>query len=166
MNNKVFAFLVIVLSLMIVASCIWLISSINKYNNITNGTIKENVTETKEENTKEQVTNEPIMPSPDESDRVPEPTSSNTSQYILPSDTKEIYESDLVNMDYDTLNKAYNEIFARHGHDFATATLKDYFKNQSWYKPVDGKKVDVSELSELETKNLNVIKARIDKIKN
>ncbi len=84
--------------------------------------------------------------------------------YILPSDTREINFNDLKDMDKEQLNRAYNEIFARHGHDFKTKSLKDYFKTQKWYKPIDGKTVTPEELSELENKNKDIIMSRIKEI--
>ncbi len=68
--------------------------------------------------------------------------------------------------DNDTLEKAYNEIFAIHGHDFKSKELKDYFSLFDWYKPIPGKTVQMSELSKLEQENAQVIKSVIDKRKN
>ena len=62
------------------------------------------------------------------------------------------------------LNRAYNEIFARYGHDFKTKSLKDYFKTQSWYKPIDGKTVTPEELTDLENKNKDIIMNRIKEL--
>ena len=130
MNNKLFIFLVVVLSLMILASCVWLVTSINKYNNISNPKPTNNALEqTKEEvNTETQITKvEATKPATTTPANTPEPEKGEPSSYILPSDSKEIVEADLVGMDSETLNRAYNEIFARHGHDFKTESLKEYF---------------------------------------
>ena len=173
MSNKVFAFLVILLVSLIIASIVGLILSINRYTEArfpdhkpsvltevplgkTESKPTTNITET---NTNTNTDTNTTQTSPSTT------TQKEESKYILPSDTKEIREIDLVGMDKDTLNKAYNEIFARHGHEFKTASLKEYFEKQSWYKAIAGKTVLISELSELENKNLTTIKARIDKIK-
>ncbi len=58
----------------------------------------------------------------------------------------------------ETLNYAYNEIFARHGHDFKSKELKDYFSMFDWYKPIPGKVVEMSELNEYEQKNAKMIR--------
>ena len=150
MNNKLFVFLVILLSTLIIAALVLLIMSINKFNQARYPDGKPSVlTDVPREKEPEEEKIETIV----------------EIKYILPSDTEEIKEADLYNLDRDMLNKAYNEIFARYGHDFDSKDLRDYFTAQSWYKPVSGKKVGISDLSELENKNLNTIKARIDKLK-
>ena len=63
----------------------------------------------------------------------------------------------LKEMDNDTLNLGYNEIFARHGHDFKSKELKDYFSKFDWYKPIEGKVVSLSDLNEVEKKNADMI---------
>ena len=70
------------------------------------------------------------------------------------SSTKEIERSELVNLSLDELEKAKNEIFARHGHDFSSKTLKEYFEGKSWYKAETGKKVAVSDLNYIEQVNV------------
>ena len=55
--------------------------------------------------------------------------------------------------DVKTLERAYNELFARHGHDFKSQELKEYFKLFDWYKPVEGKSVSMEELTEVEREN-------------
>ena len=79
--------------------------------------------------------------------------------YVLPgSDKLKITKSDIENFSLDELNKAYNEIFARHGHDFTNKELKDFFWGMIWYTPISGKTVSLDELSEVEKYNLNIIK--------
>lgn len=78
--------------------------------------------------------------------------------YFFPdSESKRIEKDELMSLDLDQLEKAKNEIFARHGHDFSSEYLKGYFKGKNWYKPVSGKKVTVSELNEIEQINVNLI---------
>lgn len=87
--------------------------------------------------------------------------------YILSkSSVRKIEKSEIQNLSLDELNKAYNEIFARHGHAFNNKELKEYFENLSWYYPIEGKSVSLEELSEIERENLNTIKALIDEKKN
>lgn len=71
----------------------------------------------------------------------------------------------IANMSSEDLNIAYNEIFARHGHDFKSEELKKYFSNMAWYKPVSGKQVSIEELNEIEKKNVQIIKDEIAKRK-
>lgn len=86
--------------------------------------------------------------------------------YVLPgSDKVKITKSDIENFSLDELNKAYNEIFARHGHDFTNKELKDFFWGMIWYTPISGKTVSLDELSEVEKYNLNIIKEVIAKKK-
>lgn len=146
MNNKLFNTLVTILSILIFCATAWLVISVIEYKHVINP---------------DSTNNEELL-KPERTNNV---QTTNVSQYILPSDSKVIVRSDLLNYDLDTLNKAYNEIFARHGHDFKSQDLKEYFNKQSWYKAIPGKSVAVSELTELEYKNTEVIKARIDEIK-
>ena len=49
-----------------------------------------------------------------------------------------------------------NEIYARHGYNFASADLKAHFGKMSWYKPVaDNSKIQLSELEQL---NIAILK--------
>ena len=152
MGNKLFVFLVVLLSILIIASAVGLILSINRYNTARFPNGKPSVLED-------------IVKKNDEEEEEPTEVKVKESEYLLPSDKELIEEADLFNMDRTTLNKAYNEIFARHGHDFDSKDLKDYFNAQTWYRPITGKKVGVGDLSEIENKNLEIIKARIDKLK-
>lgn len=60
------------------------------------------------------------------------------------------------NLSKEDLKIMRNEIFARHGYIFKTPELKNYFKNQSWYKP-QYNNVD-KDLTEIEKKNILLIK--------
>lgn len=75
-----------------------------------------------------------------------------------------IYE--LRTLSNEELNIAYNEIFARYGHDFKSQSLKDHFNNMLWYKPVGGKTVSLEELNDIERQNAMTIKAEIENRKN
>ena len=84
---------------------------------------------------------------------------------MLESSSKLLSAEDLAGLDTDELNKAYNEIFARHGHDFDSKDLKEYFWGFLWYAPEPGKKVTLEELSDIERKNIETIRARINELK-
>ena len=85
---------------------------------------------------------------------------------ILESATRKLEKSELQNLSLDELNKAYNEIFARHGHEFKGAELKEYFNNLYWYNPIPNKTVSLEELNEIEKYNLDIIKSVISEKKN
>ena len=76
-----------------------------------------------------------------------------------------IEDEELRKLSLDELEKAKNEIFARHGHDFLSKSLKEYFEIQKWYKAIPGKKVAVSELNKTEQENVNVIDKEIERQK-
>lgn len=78
------------------------------------------------------------------------------------SDTRIINDYELENMSLDELNYAYNEIFARHGHDFKNEDYREYFSKFDWYKPIEGKIVSLDELSDVEIENVKLIKLYID----
>ncbi len=85
-----------------------------------------------------------------------------TNDEILPSSTRKIEASEIADMDYEKLYLAYNEIFARHGHDFKTQKYIDYFSSKSWYSRIEGKVVSLDELSEIEQYNANLLKTTAD----
>lgn len=85
--------------------------------------------------------------------------------FVLETD-KKIYDSiEIEHLSLEELNLAYNEIFARHGHDFKKEELKFYFDKLSWYNSIPNKVVSIEELSEIERINLNIIKSVIEKKK-
>ena len=82
------------------------------------------------------------------------------SGYLLPSDTRAITEDDLAGMDRETVSLARNEIFARHGRTFKTASIQAYFDSQSWYTPdPDFDENAPGALSALEKENLSFLVA-------
>ena len=86
--------------------------------------------------------------------------------YILwYSDTDVISREEIEDFTLEELNLAYNEIFARHGHDFKSEGLKKYFNQFFWYNLVENKVVALEDLNEIERENLNIIKAEIDRKK-
>ena len=60
------------------------------------------------------------------------------SEYIFPSDTRYISNSDLQKMSAQKIMLARNEIYARHGYDFQQKAIRNYFLSKSWYHPVTG----------------------------
>ena len=152
MNNKLFFTLVVILSALIACVSVWFVISIIDYKNVTNlsGDVIESTSDDNEYEKKIVENNK----------------ATNNPHYILPSDSRELIRSELEKLNLDTLNKAYNEIFARHGHDFKNEELKEYFKAQEWYKAVPGKTVEVSELSALEYSNMSLIKTVVNELKN
>lgn len=55
--------------------------------------------------------------------------------YIIPDSSRKVLEdADVEGMSAKELNYARNEIFARHGRQFESKELRDYFESKSWYK--------------------------------
>ena len=178
MSNKIFIILVVILSGAIIASLVALLMSIITYNKpyqFNKPSILVEAPLTVEHDEKKT-----YKPSNVSLESVPTPSLTETSSiqittvpsntgmdsfYIFPSDTTLLADKDLEGKTYDILNKAYNEIFARHGHDFQSAELKRYFSTKSWYNPTKDKVVSVNELTDVEIKNLQKIKQKIDEMK-
>lgn len=77
-------------------------------------------------------------------------------QYVIAdSNQRYLTESDAYQYGLEQLYLARNEIFARHGYDFASDFLRDYFARCSWYQVRPGFK-DPS-LSGIESANVDVI---------
>jgi len=84
-------------------------------------------------------------------------------QYILEDSSIRNYDkSELDSLTKDELTIAYNEPFAKHGHDFQMQYLKDYFSNWDWYKPINKKSVGLEELNEFEKYNVELIRTAIN----
>ncbi|MEH7514100.1 YARHG domain-containing protein [Gottfriedia acidiceleris] len=83
---------------------------------------------------------------------------STTNEFILPmSNIRKLTQDDIDYLTKDKLRKARNEIYARHGYIFKTDEMRKYFLAKSWYSP----NVNYNgTLSEIETYNVNLIKAR------
>ena len=148
MNSKLFVFLVVLLSILIICAFIALGFSIVKYNQLTPPVEASSTIILNGDVEKEDVDSIP------ENERVLE-IAHDESLYILPSNTREITLDDIKDMSKEELNRAYNELYARYGHDF---------ESQSWYKAVPGKIVTTAELTALENKNLDTIYNRIKEI--
>lgn len=87
----------------------------------------------------------------------------NLNMTILPdSSTRKLEKSEMQELTNDELNKAYNEIFARHGHEFKNKALREYFELCPWYEPIANKSVSIEELSEVERYNIDIIRSVIN----
>ena len=85
--------------------------------------------------------------------------STSRSDYLIPdSDSRYIDEEDLRGMDKETLRRARNEIYARHGRKFKDSSLQSYFNRQSWYNPknVSDNKIEKS-LNKYEKANIKFL---------
>ena len=59
-----------------------------------------------------------------------------SNYYVLPnSSTTNLNNSQVESLSNDELNIAVNEIYARNGRIFQSASLAEYFNSQSWYEP-------------------------------
>ena len=60
---------------------------------------------------------------------------SKNSFYIIPDvDSRYLTEEDIYDMPAQVLNYAKNEVYARHGRQFKSIELQNYFQSQSWYE--------------------------------
>lgn len=91
--------------------------------------------------------------------------------YILPNSDKEVLKEneyskgnypELDKISNSELNLAFKELLARHGHDFESGDIRDYFDNMQWYKPEKDKTVMYKDLSEIEKENFLIIQDEID----
>lgn len=102
---------------------------------------------------------EPGPASPEES---AQPDGPSGSGYLLPTDTEYISEADLSGFTREEVTLIRNELFARHGYNFSSQSIRAYFEAQSWYEPVpgvDASSFDPAVFNEYEVKNLATILA-------
>lgn len=80
----------------------------------------------------------------------------NPDEYILPlSNMILINEEDLVGFSDNELSIARNEIYARHGRQFDSAYLQNYYETCSWYMgTIPAKEFDETIFSQIEKNNL------------
>ena len=91
-----------------------------------------------------------------------QPDSPSGSGYLLPTDTEYISEADLSGFTREEVTLIRNELFARHGYNFSSQSIRAYFEAQSWYEPVpgvDASSFDPAVFNEYEVKNLATILA-------
>lgn len=85
----------------------------------------------------------------------------NPDEFILPLSSKVLLkeEDSLLNFSDNDLSIARNEIYARHGRQFDSTYLQNYFEACSWYEgTIPAKEFDESVLSQIEKDNLQTIK--------
>lgn len=84
-----------------------------------------------------------------------------SSDYLLPSNTRYLTLSDLYGFTADEAALARNEIYARYGYNFTNATYQAYFNAQSWYQSVaglDSSTFSSSVFNAYEFANIDIIK--------
>lgn len=76
--------------------------------------------------------------------------------YILPeSQTRELADWEVKNMDEAGRQMAINEIYARHGRKFVISEVQTYFDEKNWYKgTVEASDFDENVFNEYEEKNI------------
>lgn len=80
-----------------------------------------------------------------------------TDEYILPTDTQYISESDLQGLTQEQVALARNEVYARHGYIFKNEDYQKYFSSKSWYKPDATYQPTDDTLSKIEKANVDLI---------
>lgn len=91
-------------------------------------------------------------------------------EYVLPASNVRMYTfEELSLLSLEQLRIARNEIYARHGREFSSEDLKNYFSSKSWYKPIySAEEFDAMgdrELNEFEIANRDMIVELEDRIK-
>ena len=124
--------------------------------------ITEEIPEAAEEEPAEEA--EPVEevqpePAPEEPPKQPEvekkPVRNITrNNYLFPSDTKYLTESDVNGLSKFDTGLIRNEIFARKGYVFKNDPYKSYFNSQAWYNPNPSAKM---KLNEIEKYNVNFL---------
>lgn len=79
-------------------------------------------------------------------------------EYLLPySDSEFISEKDIEGFSTEDIQRAVNEIYARHGKVFTMPENDEYFRSKSWYVPVEGKTDDqiLEEFNDYERENVD-----------
>ncbi|MDO5785067.1 MAG: YARHG domain-containing protein [Eubacteriales bacterium] len=81
------------------------------------------------------------------------------ANYILPSHKRELKNKDVEGMDVAQLQRAINEMYARHGCQIGSAEDKEYFESQDWYTPDPDMTFEQAraEFSDIEEKNFDFL---------
>lgn len=82
---------------------------------------------------------------------------SNSDDYIFPSDTQYITEDFLSSLTQKEVAYVRNEIYARHGYVFNNQEYADYFSQKDWYSPNES--FNDSMLNDIEKENRDIIVA-------
>lgn len=96
-----------------------------------------------------------------------ETSEADDSEYIIPNSDSEYIDASYVDgWTVDEINMAINEIYARHGREFNTQEIQDYFDAQSWYtpqySPEDFDAISDSLLNDYEKANIKTLAAARD----
>ena len=80
-------------------------------------------------------------------------------KYILPSQRRILTQNDVKDMDLSEIQRAINEMYARHGYDLSISADADYFAQQDWYHPDPSlSSGDIREqFTEIENENLDFL---------
>lgn len=83
----------------------------------------------------------------------------NEEDYILAdSSSRELRAEELQGMDYNDLQMAINEIYARHHRKFVMDGVQSYFNSKSWYSgTIEASDFDPATLSQTEWKNIELM---------
>lgn len=105
-------------------------------------------------------------PTPAAETENPEQTNTQSGEYFFPdSNSRYLTDEDLAPYSYDQLELAKNEIYARHGRQFVTQRIADYFNSKSWYEgTVDPETFDAQQdsiFNEFEIANIQKIDERM-----
>ena len=89
-------------------------------------------------------------------------TATNASEYIFPyANERLIARGEYENLDAASLRLAINEIYARHGRQYDTPDLNEYFSSKSWYRPQYSKsefdKIESQVLNSYERENIKIL---------
>lgn len=81
------------------------------------------------------------------------------SDYLLPSHRRLLTDKDVAGMDAAQIQRAINEMYARHGYDLSISADADYFAAQDWYEPDSSLSSDDvrAEFSDIEEQNLTFL---------
>ena len=89
-------------------------------------------------------------------------TATNASEYIFPyANERLIARGEYENLDAASLRLAINEIYARHGRQYDTPDINEYFSSKSWYRPQYSKsefdKIENQVLNSYERENIKIL---------
>ena len=89
-------------------------------------------------------------------------TATNASEYIFPyANERLIARGEYESLDAASLRLAINEIYARHGRQYDTPDLNEYFSSKSWYRPQYSKsefdKIENQVLNSYERENIKIL---------
>ena len=114
--------------------------------------------ESKTEETKEEEKKEETTETKAKEEQATAKTSRTSGGYIFgDSDSEYIAEEDLKDMSKSQVRLALNEIYARRGATFDSATYKEYFESKSWYKGTISKSEAEEKFNKYEKANVKML---------